>query len=664
MNTISPILTHGLIRSLLFFTLLLGSACPLVGAAQEAPLLHSLFTDHVVLQRGAEIPVWGWGDPERKVVVTLQDKTVEAIVGKDGRWQAKLPAFGAGGPFDLTVKMDSADTSQVQTIHDVLIGDVWICSGQSNMEWPLAAAKNSDAEISAANYPNIRLFTVPRRVSETPVDSVSSRWEVCTSKTASSFSAVGYFFGRDLQKELKVPIGLIDASWGGTVAEAWTSAEALESFGEFRPKLAAMKKLSESQSDDPKTQRAAMARWWKENDLGTRERWQRTDLPASPQDQWKPVDLPNRLQQQGLDDFDGVVWFRKEFEVPKENATMQAVLTLGPIDDRDTTWVNGKKVGENDRYNIDRRYTIKPGVLKPGKNVVAVRVLDTGGVGGIYGQPSQMQLTFENDKKLPLSGPWAYKTGSPLPKMTPRPDPPVENPNRVTVLYNGMIAPLTPYAIKGAIWYQGESNAGRAAQYRKLLPAMIGDWRARFGVGDFPFLIVQLANYMAPQQQPVEPGWAELREAQSMTATNDEKTGLAVAIDIGEANDIHPRNKQEVGRRLMLAALEIAYGRDIVSSGPKFESLEYKAGKAILQFSHVGSGLKAKGGELKGFAIAGSDKTFVWADAVIDGDQVIVSSPAVAAPVAVRYGWANNPIATLENKEGLPAIPFRSDVDE
>ncbi|TWU45509.1 Glycosyl hydrolases family 2, sugar binding domain [Novipirellula aureliae] len=672
MNKIPPVLPRLLLprlftqiftQSFLVFAAWVGSGGGLTTAAQETPLLHPLFSDHLVLQRGEEIPVWGWGVPGQQVLVTLQDKTAEATVEKNGRWQTKLPAFTAGGPFELTAKVKGGDQQGVQTIQDVLIGDVWICSGQSNMERPLSAAKNSDAEISAANYPNIRLFTVPRQISEVPVDSLEGRWEVCTSQFAKSFSAVGYFFGRDLHRELNVPIGLIDASWGGTVAEAWTSAEALESLEDFRPKLNALKRLRESRSENPLDQRTAMARWWRENDLGTREKWQRRVLTPSVEDPWKSIDLPKRWDQHDLAGFDGVVWFRKEFELPNASDSIQAELRLGPIDDRETTWINGKKIGQTDRFNIDRQYSIKPGVLRAGKNVIAIRVLDTGGAGGFFGQPNQMQIKFDDATSLPLKGSWSYKISVPLSKMSLRPDPPVENPNRVTVLYNGMIAPLEPYAIKGAIWYQGESNAGRAMQYRELLPTMIKDWRDRFGVGDFPFLIVQLANYMAPQQQPVEPGWAELREAQSMTAAKDERTGLAVAIDIGDANDIHPRNKQEVGRRLMLSALKIAYGRDVVASGPKFESVEYKSEKAIIKFSSIGSGLKAKEGKLKGFAIAGSDKTFVWADAVIDGDQVIVSSPAVSAPVAVRYGWANNPIATLVNEEGLPAIPFRSDVD-
>jgi sialate O-acetylesterase len=378
------------------------------------------------------------------------------------------------------------------------------------------------------------------------------------------------------------------------------------------------------------------------------------------------MELPTAWENAGLPDYDGVAWFRKSFSLPKQWASAAATLELGPIDDRDTTWVNGVKVGATDEWNRARSYSVGAGTLRDGKNVIAVRVLDTGGNGGICGQADQMSLRLSGASApiVPLAGTWSYKASVPLSKTTPLPQQMGNNPNVVTVLYNGMIAPLIPYGIKGAIWYQGESNAGRAVQYRTLLPTMIKDWRSRFGVGDFPFFIVQLANFMDVQQQPVEPGWADLREAQLLTAQHDPNVGLAVAIDIGEANDIHPRNKQEVGRRLALSALGIAYKKELVSSGPELAQAEFRDGRAYLRFKHVGAGLVAAGGgPLKGFAIAGEDKQFVWGEATIDGDTVIVSAPSVSAPAAVRYGWANNPTCNLANQAGLPASPFRTDVD-
>jgi sialate O-acetylesterase len=332
----------------------------------------------------------------------------------------------------------------------------------------------------------------------------------------------------------------------------------------------------------------------------------------------------------------------------------------------DTTWLNGVRIGGDDRWSAPRRYDVPSGVLRAGRNVIAVRVLDTGGNGGITGGPDQFGLEDPSGAResVNVSGEWSYRETTPLNRLRAVPQRPGSNPNVVTVLYNGMIAPLVPFAIKGAIWYQGESNAGRALQYRRLLPTMIEDWRSSFDVGDFPFLVVQLANFMAPQKEPSEGGWAYLREAQLLTAQADPKVGLAVAIDIGEANDIHPRNKQDVGFRLALSALEIAYGRKVVSSGPEYAGMDARGNEIVLRFRNVGGGLVARGADaLKGFAIAGKDKAFVWADAAIRGDTVVVSSPKISEPAAVRYGWANNPRGNLYNKEGLPASPVRTDVD-
>ena len=325
-------------------------------------------------------------------------------------------------------------------------------------------------------------------------------------------------------------------------------------------------------------------------------------------------------------------------------------------------WINGVEVGHRESLDVDRIYTIPAGVAKAGRNVVAVRVLDVGGTGGLIGKPEDLRVELAGKAPIALAGSWAYRVAAPLAKLPTPPLPPGENPNEVTVLYNGMIAPLAPFAIKGAIWYQGESNSGRPAQYRRLLPALIGDWRARFGVGDFPFLIVSLANFMARQPEPSESSWAALREAQWQTSKAVPNCGLAVAIDIGEAGDVHPRNKQEVGRRLALNALAVGLGKAVEFSGPTYRAVEPKGDALRVTFDHVGGGLVARGGgPLVGFAVAGEDGRFAWADAVIDGDAVLVSTPRVPRPVAVRYAWADNPACNLGNKAGLPAVPFRSD---
>ncbi|KAA5546159.1 sialate O-acetylesterase [Roseiconus nitratireducens] len=624
-------------------------------AAQELPFVHPLFSDHMVLQRDLKTPVWGWAHPGQKVTVSVADRSGTAEADSSGRWMAWLEPLPAGGPHELTVT-----GPQSVTISDVLVGDVWICSGQSNMEWPLAAANDAQQEIAAAHHPKLRLFSVPKRISAEPQQTVAARWTTCTPETARGFSAVGYFFGRDLQRELEVPIGLVHASWGGTVAEAWTSAGSLRTMDDFAPVVESFQQQAAAKRSGENGFEAMMERWWKDNDPGTRENWQDG---ADESEEWSSMELPGNWEDRGLSNYDGVVWFQKEFSVPEQAAGKPAVVHLGPIDDRDTTWVNGHRVGGQAEWMRGRDYQIPAEYLKAGRNVISIRVLDTGGGGGLYGNPDQMSVQVEGQTSIPLAGAWKYQATTPLAKAKPTPQPLNSNPNVVTVLYNGMIAPLEPLAVKGAIWYQGESNAGRPVQYRTLLPTLIGDWREKFTSDQFTFLIVELANFMAVQTQPVESGWAMLREAQQMTAKNDPHAGIASAIDIGEANDIHPRNKQEVGRRLALSALKIAYDRDLVSRGPEFVSATFDPGQATLRFEHVGEGLMAKGGELKGFAIAGDDKQFVWGNAKIEGDTVVVSAPEVKQPTAVRYSWANNPIGTLYNRAGLPASPFRTDED-
>lgn len=647
-------------RSLLAIVLalpVLGLAAVRLDAADK-PLVHPLFADHMVLQRELPAPVWGWAEPGCEIRVSLAGKTAAGRADNSGRWQVRLGPYSAGGPHTLRV-----EGPQTVVIQDVLVGDVWICSGQSNMEWGMWGVNNSPQEIAAADHPQLRLFTVPKKIATRPEDVPGGQWQVCSPESVGGFSAVGYFFGRDLQRALDVPIGLIHTSWGGTVAEAWTSAEALETMADFQPAVAQFREMAEAIEGGNDRYEQQLAQWWRENDPGSAasQTWADPGLDAAT---WKTMNLPAGWEQAGLPDFDGVVWFRAEFELPAAAAGKEATLSLGPIDDIDTTWVNGVRVGSQSVWNEPRTYKIPAQILQAGRNVVAIRVLDTGGGGGLVGQADQLQLEPSGGQVVSLAGPWRYRVSAALAETKPAPQRLDNNPNATTVLYNGMLAPLLPFAVKGAIWYQGESNAGRPAQYRTLLPTMIRDWRTRFGVGDFPFLVVQLANFMGVQQQPVEPGWAELREAQLLTALNDPHCGLAVTIDIGEANDIHPKNKQDVGARLALAARGIAYDQPVEYSGPEFKSIAVSGGTARLRFEHLGGGLVARGGEpLKGFAIAGADKRFVFADARIDGDMVVVSSPAVREPVAVRYGWANNPVCNLYNKAGLPASPFRTDVE-
>lgn len=630
--------------------------------APARPFLHTLFTDNMVLQRGVPDPIWGWTTPGQKVTVAMQRKRATAVAGADGKWMTRIGPFAAGGPYTLTVS-----GPQIMTLNNILVGDVWICSGQSNMEMGIGNVKDAQQEIAAANYPNIRLFTVPKTVAAEPQSGVNSQWQACNPQTVSTggwggFSAAGYFFGRDLYQQLHVPLGLIHTSWGGTIAEAWTSAEALNTMADFKPAVAHFQQAAAAAKAGAGNYDTNLNQWYAKNDPGSAPGLGWADAAFATAG-WKTMSLPQFWEGAGLPNYDGVAWFRKEIDLPAAWDGKAAMLHLGPVDDNETTWINGTRIGATEGASVPRDYKIPANVLKTGHNVIAVRVLDTGGNGGFGGKPEDMRLEADGAAPLPLAGSWLYQDSAPLAKMTPVPQRIDSNPNVVTVLYNGMVAPLVPFAIKGAIWYQGESNGGRGAQYRTLLPTLIKDWRSRFGVGDFPFFIVQLANFTPtkPDPESKDDGWSEVREAQLLTSETVPNTAIASAIDIGEAGDIHPKNKQEVGRRLALDALGIAYGQKVEYSGPRYRAMQ-QAGDAIrLTFDHLGGGLVAQGGaKLQGFAIAGADKKFVWADARIDGNTVVVSSPLVLNPVAVRYGWAMNPVVNLYNKEGLPASPFRT----
>ncbi|MBN2019642.1 MAG: hypothetical protein JW749_05395 [Sedimentisphaerales bacterium] len=489
--------------------------------------LPSVIGDNMVLQQGMEVPIWGWADPCEQVTVTANwgSEKWEATAGQDGRWLVKIqpPRLlvedkSGGGPYEMNIS-----GKNTLSLKNILVGEVWVCSGQSNMEWPLSRADNAGQEVNEANYPQIRLFTVGRKVSYTPMKNCRGSWKVCNPQSAVAFSAVGYFFGRELHKELNVPIGLIKAAVGGTPVESWMSREYLEADADFQPIL---RRYEETAAHFPELYR--------------------------------------------------------KYQLEKKN------------------------------------YQRMAGQMK--------------------------------------------REGKPVPQRPDFQEPIGPNhPYSPTGLYNGMIIPIIPKGIRGVIWYQGESNAGRAEQYRTLFPAMIKNWREKWGHGDFPFLYVQLANWQQAEPLPKENDWAELREAQLMTLSVP-NTGMAVAIDIGDANSIHPTNKQDVGKRLALWALAKTYNKDVVYSGPLYKYMGVEGNKAILHFDHVNGGLIVKGGEqLKGFAIAGQDKKFLWADAKVEGDTVVVSSDKVVEPVAVRYGWAINPVCNLYNKAGLPASPFRTD---
>jgi sialate O-acetylesterase len=470
------------------------------------------------------------------------------------------------------------------------------------------------------------------------------------------FTAVGYFFGRDLERARHVPIGLIHSSWGGTPAEAWTREAGLRGLPDFAETQEQLKLLKADPKGAQRQYEARLETWFVANDAGSalEQSW---GAPALDTGSWKSMNLPGLWEDRGEPDLNGVVWFRKAFDLPASAANAPAELQLGMVDDIDTTWVNGTKVGFTFGYNALRNYAVPASVLRQGRNLVAVRVLDTGGGGGIWGD-EKLQLVFQGKaapEPIDLSGAWQYRVGANLDHGPWPPMSSIGDPGTPTVLWNGMIAPLLPYAIRGTVWYQGESNVRRERQYRTLFPALIADWRTAWGEGDFPFLFVQIAPHrdMTP----------ELREAQLLSWQRTPNAAMVVTTDAGDANDIHPAHKQPVGARLALAARALAYGEKIEYSGPAFDSMTVEGGKATLLFEHLGGGLVAKKGPLRGFTIAGADKQFHPAQAKIRGNAVVVTSRAVSRPVAVRYGWANVPDGNLFNKAGLPASPFRTDVD-
>lgn len=643
------------------------------------PALHAeltvapIFGSGMVLQRNQKIPVWGEASPNQHVTVQFGEKTVEAAAGADGSWMARLPARKSGQDLVLTVRSGNESVS----FTNIVMGEVWICSGQSNMEWPVAKADNGKEAVAAANHPNIRLFAVEKQTALEPQKTVQGKWNRCAPETVSDFSAVGYFFGLELYKKLGVPIGLIDSSWGGTLAEAWTPIETLEANPDYQQILKRrdqlVKQWQDMQANLESIKKSEQAFKDKAASLVVPKEEPDASLfdPSISMPEATPIEIPSRFMR----DTDGVVLLRKTFEIPDGMPITDAVLRLGDVDDFDTTWVNGVRVGTTgadvDRAaHVIRQYPVSASVLKPGKNVVLVRVTDWLS-GSRMGMAKDPALLFTDGTDIPLSGTWEFKL---LIDLGKRPSINVRLQNAGSTLYDGMIAPLTPYGIRGVIWYQGESNSDRAAQYETLFPAMIQSWREKWGQGNFPFYYVQLANFMQRKDQPGDSEWAELRNAQLKTLSLPE-TGMATIIDIGEAGDIHPRNKLDVGKRLAQWALVETYDwkpetgffkrlftKEPTPGGPLFKSAKVQGNSIVISFKDVGKGLTIKDGDkLKGFAIAAEGQPFQWADAVIKGDTVVVSNPDIKNPAAVRYAWADNPEANLYNKDGFPASPFRTD---
>jgi sialate O-acetylesterase len=629
----------------------------LLGAQAGADVtLPSVFGDSMVLQRESEVPIWGWANPGEAVTVepSWSGAGITAEADDEGHWRVVVETPEAGGPHEIKI----AGTNTI-TLSDVLLGEVWLCSGQSNMEWPVSRIGPGSTGIAGvaqvlaeANRPGIRLLMVPNTISLHPRTDLRMSWAPATPETVRDFSAVGYFFGMKLQDELDVPIGLISADWGGTRIEAWTSPAALAGFDEYKETIEHLAMLA-----DPEGRSSVLGDmdegWWNGLDEGAPGGAAWTTANAT---SWKSVELPATFGGE-LGSFDGVIFMRRDVDLDRSWAGIGAMLELGSIDDMDDVWVNGKHVGgihESGRWNEARRYDVPAGVLREGRNEVAIRVLDTGGLATVGGVTDEVVIKSISSS-LDLSGPWHYAFGRTMSQLPARMSADL-NANSLTVLYHAMIESVAPYAIRGAIWYQGESNRENAARYADLMRTMIGDWRSLWGRGPFPFYFVQIApfNYGGDAGET-----ALLREAQ-LRALDTMNTGMVVTMDIGNPQDIHPTNKQDVGHRLARWALGQTYGHDdVVCSGPLYQSMTVHDDEIHLAFRFAETGLEVR--EPAGFLIAGADRRFVTASARVDGETLIVSSPGVAEPVAVRYAWDAVGPAGLFNGEGLPASPFRTD---
>ena len=629
------------------------------GYAQSTQKLRlpELVGDNMVLQRGKPVPVWGWAAPGTAVEVAVAGREAHAVANAAGRWQAQLPSLKPGGPFELTVTAGP----EIRILHNVLVGDVWFASGQSNMEWGVGESADAENQIATANYPEIHLFDIPPAAKARPQTTTpESSWKVCTPATIVRFSAAAYFFGRDIHETQDVPVGLINASVGGTAAELWTSREALATLpdfaGRFEPADVRERLLTEDHdwklTFDHRDEGLVLGHeWWR---------------PAEDDSAWECQVVPGTWEQNGLEELDGIVWYRTAFDLPSGYAGKLATLDLGPLGDNDLTWVNGQQVGSTDRNRYRRQYPVPAGVLQAGYNVIAVRLSNRTGPGGFLGKREDLFLEFpgSNADRISLADPdvmWRRAVGIDWRFTEPKPYRANEN-YLFSCLYNAMVAPVIPYGITGVIWYQGEANAPRAQAYRQLFPALIGDWRGRWGDAELPFIYVQLAGFRREKDKPSEDPWAELREAQSLTLAVPH-TAMITAIDIGDPTDIHPWNKLEVGRRLALAARATVYGEPIEFSGPMYRpgSLRRDDDGLRVSFTHAEGLTSRNNGRIRGFAVAGTNRKWQWADASIDGDSVVLSSPKVPNPVAVRYAWAINPRANLINSDELPALPFRTD---
>ncbi|HLP38143.1 alpha/beta hydrolase-fold protein [Lacibacter sp.] len=616
--------------------------------------LPKMFSSNMVLQRDIQIPVWGNASPGATVIATLGNISATANADNKGKWMIRFPKFKAGGPYILKITEQGKPETSIE-LNDVLIGDVWVASGQSNMEWQLQLAKDAAKEIANANFPKIRFLYVKQGKQIKPQPDIQTdQWKICDTSNAKEWSAVAYFFARKIHQDQNIPIGIIQSTWGGTAIESWMSKEMLLTSPVTRERTLVVDTISLSQEDIIQDS-LKQIRFW--------------DIIYNPQNNadklvpsaefndagWTEIEMPNVIKNFGIGPFEGIVWLRKKINLPESYHQKELTISLGHPEMNYTLYFNGQEICKNVWYsNPTHTYTIPANLVKNGENIIALRMAMLWTGGGL--NPADTVFISDGSSEISLGGKWVYKKDvePALPKMHNY----QQNPS---VIFNNMIYPVIPYGIKGFIWYQGESNAAAAYDYRTLFPMLIADWRQRWQQGNLPFLFVQLANYMKTKPLPSESEWAELREAQTRTLSQP-NTGMACAIDIGEAGDIHPKNKQDVGYRLALLANKMVYKQNGIASGPQYKSYKIEGDHIRISFINNGAALKAKDGkEIIGFSIAGADQKFHWAKAIIKGNEILVSSAEVKKPIAVRYAWADNPECNLINTYGLPAVPFRTD---
>lgn len=615
--------------------------------------LSPLVSDGMVLQRDSKVTIWGKGIPGKELRLIFLNNEFKTVVNDDEKWKIELNGLKPGGPYEIIICHEDEEV----VIKDVLVGDVWVLGGQSNMQIPVSRTLDLfEEEVKNAHYPEIRQFTVPMVYNfKEPVDEISDgNWVPVTPDTVNDFSAIGYFFSKKIYDKYKIPIGLLFTAIGGTPAEAWISEQTLTGFDRFKEILKICKDDSYVQ-DTIQRENESHSNWYQElyeKDEGLHDKPEAWYSEKYNDKDWRGINLPTSFRGTELEPIRGTIWLRKEFQLPESMDGKEGKLVLGTIIDADDTYINGVQIGNTGYLYPPRRYKIPEGILKAGKNIITVRTIMTANIGGfVTDMPYYIQV---QDEQIPISGTWKYKIGAIVKPQAPT----TFFQYKPTGLYNGMIYPLKNYAVRGILWYQGESNTGNPYDYKELFEALIKDWRKLWNLGDIPFYYVQLANYCPWRMEPEVSGWAKVREAQRQVLDLP-NTGMAVTIDVGMYNDLHPWDKKSVGERLALWALNHVHGEDNVCSGPLYNRMTVEDNKIRLYFTYIGSGLLVKGSKLETFEICGKDGIFYPAEAEIENDSILVYSKKVSRPKRVRYAWADNPEkANLYNKEGLPASPF------